>query len=76
MWSLVHALFVQCGYNWYDETDACLRAMQNRLKSIAHYRGEDAARAEYERLREAWDAHEAELEEWLAENPTGQGSEP
>lgn len=76
MWSLMHAVFVQCGYDWYDETDACLRAMQNRLKSIAHYRGESAAREEYERLREAWEAHEAELDDWLAANPTGEASEP
>ncbi|MFB6177718.1 MAG: hypothetical protein ABEI99_11355 [Halobaculum sp.] len=73
-WALLHDLLVQCGYDWYDETDACLRAMQNRLKSVAAYQGADAAREEYERIRSAWADHEAELESWLADNPTGEAS--
>jgi hypothetical protein len=74
MWSLVHALYVQCGYDWYDETDASLRAMQNRLKSIASYRGADAAREEYRRLLDAWRAHEDELTAWLDDHETGTAS--
>ncbi|WP_254531929.1 hypothetical protein [Natrinema gelatinilyticum] len=76
MWSLMHAVFVQCGYDWHDETDACLRAMQTRLKSIARYRGEAAAQDEYERIRDVWDAHEAELNDWIASNLTGVSPEP
>lgn len=75
-WVVLHDAMVQCGYDWYDETDACLKAMGNRLKSIASYRGADAAREEYERVRAAWAAHEAELAEWLAEHPTGEAEEP
>lgn len=72
MWSLVHSLYVQCGYDWYDETDASLRALQSRVKSIAAYRGEEAARDEYERIRTAWNEYESELETWLDEQPTGE----
>lgn len=75
-WAALHDALVQCGYDWYDETDACLKAMQNRLKSIASYRGADAAREEYHRLLEAWRDHEAALERWLEEHPTGDATEP
>jgi len=75
-WALLHDLLVQCGYHWYDETDITLRMLQNRLKSIAGYAGADAAREEYDRIREAWIEHEAELEDWLADAPTGTMSEP
>lgn len=75
-WALLHDLLVQCGYHWYDETDIALRMLRNRLKSIAAYQGADAAREEYERIRSAWLEHEAELEDWLDEAPTGTMSEP
>lgn len=75
-WATIHDLMVQCGYDWYDETAACQKAMQNRLKSLAAYRGADAAREEYERLLAEWRAFGDELEGWLAENPTGEATEP
>lgn len=75
-WAAVHDLLTQCGFHWYDETALCERALRNRLKSIADYRGADAAREEYERIRSAWAAHEEELESWLDAHPTGTASEP
>lgn len=75
-WAAIHDIVTQCGYDWYDETAMCQKAMKNRLKSIASYRGAEAAREEYERLLAEWRAHEAELERWLDENPTGQATEP
>lgn len=75
-WAHLHDAMVQTGYDWYDETDVCLKAMRNRLKSIAAYRGADAAREEYDRLAAAWEAYDDELDEWLAEHPTGEASEP
>lgn len=75
-WAVVHDMMVQCGYDWYDETAACRKALKNRLKSIASYRGADAARDEYERVLAEWQAHEEELERWLDENPTGRATEP
>lgn len=75
-WAALHDQLVQCGYDWYDETTACQKALENRLKSIAAYRGSDAAREEYERLLAEWQAHEAELERWIEENSTGNASEP
>lgn len=71
MFGLVHALFVQSGYDWYEENDAYLRGLQNRLKSIAAYRGEGAAREEYERIREEWARFEADFDEWLDSRETG-----
>lgn len=73
-WAGIHDILTQCGYNWYDETAMCQKSLKNQLKSIAHYRGAEAAREEYERLLEEWEAHEEELERWLNENPTGQGT--
>lgn len=75
-WAVIHDLMVQCGYDWYDETVACQKAMKNRLKSIAAYQGADAAREEYKRLLAEWKAYEDELEQWLDENPTGEATEP
>lgn len=75
-WSAFHNMMVQCGYNWYDETKVCQKALKNRLKSIASYRGSAAAREEYRRLRDEWQEYERELEQWLDENPTGEASEP
>lgn len=68
---LVHSLFVQAGYDWYEENDTYCRGLENRLKSIAAYRGADAAREEYERIRKRWDAFEADLEAWLETAETG-----
>lgn len=75
-WTMYHDAMVQCGYNWYDETDACLKGMKNRLKSLASYEGADAAREEYDRLLAEWETYENELETWLDENPTDEASEP
>lgn len=76
MWAHLHDAMVQTGYDWYDETDLCLKATRNRLKSIAAYRGADAAREEYDRIAAEWGAYEDELEEWLDAHPTGEASEP
>lgn len=75
-WAAIHDILVQCGYDWYDETAMCQKAMKNRLKSIAAYRGADAARDEYERLLAEWQAHGDELEQWLEANQTGQATIP
>ncbi|WP_266077119.1 hypothetical protein [Haladaptatus caseinilyticus] len=75
-WTMYHDAMVQCGYDWYGETEACQKGMKNRLKSLASYQGADAAREEYDRLLAEWEAYEDELETWLEENPTGEASEP
>lgn len=76
VWALLHDLLTQTGYDWYDETDVALRMLRNRLKSIAGYRGADAARAEYERIRDEWAAFEDDFEAWLDDVETGTMSEP
>lgn len=54
-WAVIHYLMKQGGYDWYDEIDACAEAIGNRLRSLARFHGEDAA-------REARDAVIDELE--------------
>lgn len=74
MWSLVHSLYVQCGYDWYEENNSSLRALQNRVKSIGGYRGAEAARAEYDRLLKVWRSFQSELDTWLDTHPVGEDS--
>lgn len=73
LWAATHYLWVMTGRDWYDETDVCLRALRNRVLSIAHYRGADAAREEYERLLAAWETERESIEAALDERPTGEG---
>jgi len=75
-WAVFHYLAVQCGYDQYDETDACLRGFRSYLQSIAQYRGVEDAREEYERIREEVEAMEADLESWFEAHPTGEGTVP
>jgi hypothetical protein len=74
MWSLVHALYVQCGYDWYEETDSLLRGLQSRVKSIGSFRGTETARAEYDRLLDEWRGFQSELDTWLEAHQTGEES--
>jgi len=74
MWSLVHSLYVQCGYDWYEESDSSIRALEGRVKSIGSYRGAEAARAEYDRLLEEWRDFQGELDTWLETHPVGEAS--
>ena len=71
-WAHLHYAMLQCGYDWYDETDACLKDMKFRLKTLVSDRDADAARAEYERLKAELDAYGEELEEWIEEHPNGE----
>lgn len=73
-WAVIHYAMVQCGYDWYQETSACRKAMANRLKSIASHRGADAAEEEYERLLAEWKATGETLERWLEVHPTGEAT--
>jgi hypothetical protein len=75
-WALFHYLCVQSGYDWYEETDMYVRGLRNRVKSVATYRGAEAAREEYERLREAVMEMDDHIEEYLDEHPTGEGTIP
>lgn len=70
-WSLLHALIVQCGYDTFDETELYLQGMQSRLRSLALYIGEEAAREEYDRILSTLQAFEGDLEAWIDEHETG-----
>ncbi|WP_247729838.1 hypothetical protein [Halovivax limisalsi] len=43
-WATIHYLMKQNGYDWYEEIDACTAAIENRLRSLAAFHGEAAAR--------------------------------
>jgi len=43
-WTTIHFLMKQFGYDWYDEIEACTRAIENRLRSLAAFHGDAAAR--------------------------------
>lgn len=73
-WTVIHYAMAQCGYDWYDEIAACRKATQNRLRSLAHFRGAEAAEAEYERILAEWRRQGDELERWLTENQTGEAT--
>lgn len=45
-WAGIHYLMKQQGYDWYDEIDACVKAIENRLRSLAQFHGEDVAQQE------------------------------
>jgi hypothetical protein len=75
-WGIFHYLAVQCGYDHYAETDACLRGIRSYVQSIAQYRGVEDACEEYERIREEVAAMEGDLESWFETHPTGEGTVP
>lgn len=75
-WALFHYLCIQTGYDWYEETDMYLRGLRNRVKSVARYRDAEAAREEYDRIREAVIAMDDHLETYLEEHSTGEGTIP
>ncbi len=66
-WVLVHYLMKQSGHDWYDEIDACRRAITNRLRSLEAFYDEATARealedaiADLETLRSEFAAGEPE----------------
>lgn len=74
-WTHLHYTMLQCGYDWYDETDACLKGMKFRLKTLVSDLDADAARTEYRRITTEWEAYEDELEKWIDEHPEGEAWE-
>lgn len=42
-WVMIHFMMKQQGYDWYNEIDACTKAIENRLQSLASFHGEDVA---------------------------------
>lgn len=59
-WTTIHFLMKQSGYDWYDEIEACTRAIENRLSSLAVFHGDDAAR----------DAHQTALDDLRGVEPS------
>lgn len=50
-WVMIHYMMKQHGYGWFDEIDACTKAIQNRLRSLADFHGEAAAQNELDAIR-------------------------
>ncbi|MEZ3142757.1 hypothetical protein [Halobaculum sp. MBLA0143] len=66
-WVSIHYLMKQNGHDWYDEIDACQKAVENRLHSLANFYDEATAREalegaidDLEALRSEFDAGEPE----------------
>lgn len=51
-WTMIHYLMKQAGYDWYEEIDACTKAIENRLRSLAQFHGEEVAREELQTVIE------------------------
>lgn len=51
-WVLIHFLMKQSGHDWYEEIDACRRAIRNRLRSLAEFHGATEARRELDTVIE------------------------
>lgn len=49
-WATIHFTMKQHGYDWYDETEACVKAIENRLQSLAAFHGVEAARDQLDAL--------------------------
>lgn len=49
-WVLIHYLLKQNGHDWYDEVDACRKAIENRLRSLEAFYDTETAREELERV--------------------------
>ncbi|MFC4553300.1 MULTISPECIES: hypothetical protein [Halorussus] len=61
-WVLFHYLMKQSGYDWYDEIDAATKAIENRLRSLAEFRGEAEARRQLRETIEELEAFSEELD--------------
>ena len=66
-WAFIHYLMKQSGYDWYDEIDACTKAIENRLSSLADFRSEEAAQRQLRETIEELEAYSNELSESTAE---------
>ncbi len=67
-WVLIHYLLKQNGHDWYDEIDACQRAITNRVRSLASFHDAAAARAALEETIEEFERFRAEFDEEIASN--------
>ena len=65
-WVLIHYLLKQNGHDWYDEIDACQRAITNRIRSLASFHDTATARAALEETIEEFERFRAEFEEEIA----------
>jgi len=65
-WVLIHYLLKQNGHDWYDEIDACRRAITNRIRSLASFHDAATARAALEETIVELERFEAEFSEEIA----------
>lgn len=60
-WAMIHYLFKGSGHDWYGEIDACRKAIENRLHSIATHLDAETAKAELDRVIAEFEAMRGEL---------------
>ncbi len=62
-WAMIHYLLKQAGYDWYEEIDACRKAIENRLHSLEAFHGAETAREELDAVIDELEGVRAELGE-------------
>lgn len=67
-WVLLHFLSKQNGYDWYDEIDACTKAIKNRLRSLTRFRSEEEALSQLRATIEELESYADEIERVAAES--------
>jgi hypothetical protein len=75
-WVLIHYLMKQNGHDWYDEIDACRKAIENRAWSLAAFYDHATARDAVETAIDELRAVHSELEEPDGSTPERPGSTP
>jgi len=61
-WATIHYLFKGSGHDWYDEIEACRRAIESRLHSIADHLDAETARAELDAVIDSFEGMGEDLE--------------
>ena len=65
-WVPIHYLLKQNGHDWYDEIDACQRAITNRIRSLAGFHDATMARAALGETIDEFERFRAEFDEEIA----------
>ena len=73
-WVLLHYLMKQNGHDWDDEIDACRKAVENRLHSLANFYDEATAREALEGVIGDLEALRSEFSAGEPERVSGPGS--
>lgn len=74
-WVLIHYLMKQNGHDWFDEIDACRKAMENRARSLAAFYDDATALAALEEAIADLEELRSEFDPAPSASPTIEGRE-